>query len=85
MANIDVEITDPHEFHCFRLILRPATQPGGDDRQPIEIMLHASALVDLIHKSSLALCEWQRQTTEDLLQKLTGMTAEELRAKGMIA
>jgi hypothetical protein len=41
--------------------------------------------VDLIHGCSLALCEWQQQTTTKLLEKMTGLSETELRAKGMIA
>ena len=59
-----MEITDPHEFHCFRLVLRPQ---GGHE---IEIMLHARSLVDLIHNCSTALCEWQAQTSAELIEKL---------------
>lgn len=62
-ANIIVEITDPQEFHCFRLVFNPKSAPG----QSIEIMLHGRSLVDLIHKCSIALCDWQAQTTEYLL------------------
>jgi hypothetical protein len=62
--NIRVEITDASEFHCFRLVL--STRSGHD----VEIMLHARSLVDLIHQSSIALCEWQAQTSADLLRKL---------------
>jgi hypothetical protein len=65
-SNIQVEVTDPSEFHCFRLILNPASAPG----ERIEIMLHARSLVDLIHKSSLALCDWQAANTDYLLKKL---------------
>ena len=64
--NIQVEITDASEVHCFRLTLNPQSAPG----EHIEIMFHARSLVDLIHKCSLALCDWQAQTTSDLLKKL---------------
>jgi hypothetical protein len=64
-ARIRVEITDPHEFHCFRLLLNPQTETP-----PIEIMFHARSLVDLIHKCSLALCDWQAQTSAELLARL---------------
>ena len=36
----------------------------------IEVMFHARSLVDLIHKCSLALCDWQAQTSADLLRRL---------------
>jgi len=64
--NILVEITDPSEFHCFRLVLNPASAPG----ERIEIMLHARSLVDLIHKCSSALCDWQKDRTDYLLDRL---------------
>src|SRR5262252_9520533 len=91
--NIVVEITDPAEFHCFRLVLNPQRAEckmcGGTGWNPtggrgvpcqtcqgqgviprpdtgIEIMLHARSLVDLIHKCSLALSDWQHATTTDL-------------------
>jgi hypothetical protein len=65
-SNIKVEITDLSEFHCFKLILNPASAPG----ERIEIMLHARSLVDLIHQCSSALCDWQAQQTDWLLRKL---------------
>lgn len=65
-SNIQVEITDASEFHCFRIVLNPQSAPG----ERIELMFHARALVDLIHQCSLALCDWQAQTTGDLLRVL---------------
>jgi hypothetical protein len=81
----EVEITDPTELHCFRLTIHlpPQPQPGAPDR--IEIMMHAMSLVGLINECSLALCEWQRSTSEDLLRRITGWSDEELRDKGLIA
>lgn len=85
-ANIQVEITDAREFHCFRLLLNPnghmgdctslagiglecsCGAPGSGTR--LEVMLHARSLVDLIHKCSLALCDWQAQTSRELIDKL---------------
>ena len=96
-SNIVVEITDAKEFHCFRLILNPKSEPSercgihGRARidcgcpPRIEIMFHARSMVDLIHKLSLALCEWQKQTTQDLIERLTGLSTEELRRRGLIA
>jgi hypothetical protein len=84
-ANFQVEITDPAEFHCFKLTLNPRAQPDDEDAPRIEIMLHAVSLVDLINECSMALCQWQKLATEDLIRRLTGMTSDELRAKGLIA
>jgi len=80
-SNIQVEITDAQEFHCFRLIFNPRSAPG----QRIEIMLHARSLVDLIHQCSTALCDWQKQTTTMLICEKTGLTEEEARKAGLIA
>jgi hypothetical protein len=52
-------------------VLNPATEPDGERDHRIEIMLHARSLVDLIHKCSLALCDWQAQSTAYLLDALT--------------
>lgn len=64
--NIQVEITDASEFHCFRLTLNPRGTVEGESPR-IEIMLHARSLVDLIHKCSLALCDWQSDSTKHIL------------------
>jgi hypothetical protein len=48
-------------------------------------MLHATSLVGLINECSLALCEWQRSTSEDLIRRITGLSDEELRERGLIA
>lgn len=87
---IRVEITDVSEFHCFRMVLTPRFGVDKDtgliiSGPPIEIMLHARALVDLIHQASTALCEWQAQTTSQLIQRMTGLSEEEAREKGFIA
>lgn len=87
-SRIQVKITDIHEFHCFRLLLNPkghepscpaATLPAEPcdcsaegKGMRMEIMLHATSVVDLIHKLSCALCEWQGQTSRYLLDRLTG-------------
>lgn len=60
-----VEITDPSEFHCFKLTLNPRSAPG----EKIEVMIHARAIVELIHECSAALCDWQKQTTDYLLDE----------------
>ena len=69
-SNIEIHVTGPQDFHCFRLILNPHAEPQEGDRHPIEIMLHARSLVDLIHKCSLALCDWQEQNSAYLIERL---------------
>lgn len=76
---IRIEITDPAEFHCFRMTLN--SQSG----EKIEIMLHATSLVDLLHEGSLALCAWQRETSSRLIRARTGLSEQEARQAGLIA
>jgi len=64
---IRVEITDDTEFHCFRVVFI-----NGEGHQ-IEIYLHATQLVHLIHQASVALSEWQHRTTSALLARLTSV------------
>jgi hypothetical protein len=71
-SHIEVEITGPEDFHCFRIILHARPDPQGGERQPIEIMLHARSLIELIHKCSLALSDWQAETSALLMKRLTG-------------
>lgn len=78
-SRIKVDITDASEFHCFRMAL---TSKSGD---VIEVMLHASALVDLIREASGAYCEWSRRTSEYLICEKLGITADEARQRGLIA
>lgn len=66
-SRIQVEITDLSEPHCFRLVFNPLSG------ERIEIMLHARSLVDLIHQCSAALCEWQHQTTDYLIDRIKTM------------
>jgi hypothetical protein len=113
--NIQVEMTDASEFHCFRLVLNPKSAPAGDlsaccgvpalpnmkggllcaacgndcdiavpSHARMEVMLHARSLVDLIHKCCLALCDWQKQTTTQLICQKTGLSEEEARKAGLI-
>jgi hypothetical protein len=72
LPNLRIEITNIDQLHCFRLILSPRSAPDTEPlkEHEIEIYLHARQLVHLIHKLSLALSDWQAQTTEYLLQRL---------------
>jgi hypothetical protein len=79
-ADIQVEITDASEFHCFRLTLNPSSATG----QQIEIMLHARALVELIHQCSSALCDWQATASSRLIQQITGLDEAEAGQEGLI-
>ncbi len=74
-----VEISESGDAYCAS-----CRKPLGNAPSRIEIMLHARSLVDLIHKCSLALCDWQVETTTGLILKLTRMDVEEARKKGLI-
>jgi hypothetical protein len=86
LEHIQVEITDPAEPHCFRLLLHPKAhgdgcqavlQPGrectceaGGSGARLEIMLHARSVVELIHKLSLAYCDWAADRAGFLYERL---------------
>jgi hypothetical protein len=75
--NIRVEITDASEVHCFKLTLNANRYQGAMVEAPaIEIMLHARSLVDLIHKCSTALCDWQAQTAAKYCEELKEFLAK---------
>lgn len=69
---IEVQITSESDMHCFRIIFHGRHEPEQGETVPVEIMMHAKTLVDLIHKCSMALGEWQRTSTEYLIERLTG-------------
>ena len=74
-SNIQVEITDPSEFHCFKLTLNPKAEETGQEVHRIEIMLHARTLVDLIHKCSLAYSDWAADRSQYLIDRLVRLYA----------
>jgi len=63
--SIRVEITDETTLHCFKLVFLDT------QGREIEIFLHATQLVHLIHQASVALSEWQHRTTTALLARLS--------------
>lgn len=71
--NIEVVLTDPQELHCFKLVFHAALKPGSNERQPIEIFLHATQAVDLFTKLAGSLSNWMHANSAYLL---------EMRAKG---
>jgi hypothetical protein len=71
---IRVEVTDASEWHCFRLVLSPT------NGEPIEIMFHARALVELIYKCSLAYAQWMTQAVGNIMPHLIRSLSPEERA-----
>lgn len=72
--NISVELTDPSEFHCFKVTFRVQPSASESERVPLEIFLHTTQAIDLLHKLSLAICEKHRQDSADLLKSKYGIT-----------
>lgn len=69
--NISVELTGPEEFHCFKLTFK-----AQNAEHPLEIFLHTTQAIDLVHKLSLAICEKHRQDSAELLRIKTGVLKE---------
>lgn len=65
---IRVEITDESEAHCLKLIFEARNQ-----EQPLEIFLHTTQAIDLVHKLSLTICELHRRDSQFLLSSKYGL------------
>jgi hypothetical protein len=65
---IEVELTDESEAHCLKLVLQ-----ARNVEQPLEIFLHTTQAIDLLHKLSLAICERHRRDSEMLLKQKYGL------------
>jgi hypothetical protein len=64
---IDVQITDESEVHCLKLVLR-----ARNVDQPLEIFLHTTQAIDLVHRLSLAICDLHHRDSELLLRLKAG-------------
>ena len=73
--NIEVVLTNLHDLHCFKLIFhaKPDT-PEGIERYPLEIYLHTTQAIELVHKLSLAICAKHHLDSEELLRVKFGVT-----------
>ncbi len=65
--NIKVEITDESEFHCLKLVFQ-----ARNAEQPLEIFLHTTQAIDLVHKLSLAISELHHRDSALLLKMKAG-------------
>jgi hypothetical protein len=50
MAGIDVQLTDESEAHCLKIVFH-----SRNIDEPLEIFLHTTQAIDLVHKLSLAI------------------------------
>jgi hypothetical protein len=66
-SNIRVELTDPTEFHCFRLTFNAAPKPGSP-RVPIEIMLHTTQAIDLFTQLANQLSVYMAKASAELIE-----------------
>ena len=65
--NIEVVLTDQNEVHCVKLIFRVALQPG-EERIPLEICLHTTQAIDLMHKLGVGISEYFQKASAELLE-----------------
>lgn len=67
--NIEVILTDPHEPHCFKLVFRTKhpTLPI-EERVPLEIFLHTTQAIDLLHKLGVGISEYFQKASAELLE-----------------
>ena len=78
-AVIKCEMTDATELHCFKLTLQNV------QGQRVEILLHATSLLELIGACSRAFLEWGRVNSERMICMITRLTPEQARARGLLA
>lgn len=71
--NISVELTDANELHCFKLTFRTkhAEMAEGEERIPLEIMLHTRQAFDLFHKLGGCLMDYFAMHSLELLKKIS--------------
>jgi hypothetical protein len=60
---IQVEITDESVFHCLKIVFR-----AKNASEPLEVFLHTTQAIDLVHKLSLAICERHHRDSGQLLE-----------------
>lgn len=67
--NIEVVLTEQNEVHCLKLIFRVAPRPGAvGTRVPMEIYLHTTQAIDLMHKLGIGISEYFRKASAELLE-----------------
>jgi hypothetical protein len=65
--NIEVLLTDETESHCFKLVFRAAPKPG-EERVPLEIMLHTTQAIDLFSQLAAQLSNYMYRASAELLR-----------------
>lgn len=69
-SNIEVVLTDESELHCIKLIFRakPHTTMTEEFREPIEIYLHTTQAIELLHKLGLGIAGYFEKASAELLE-----------------
>lgn len=62
---IEVQLTDESEVHCLKIVFRLCNVD-----QPLEIFLHTTQAIELVHDLSLAISELHHRDSALLLQVL---------------
>lgn len=74
---IEVNLTDPTEFHCFQIVFQVKHGPDGftatavkdaDARIPVEIYLHTVQVIDLFCQLATKLSEYMHFASGELLE-----------------
>lgn len=60
---IQVELTEESVAHCLKIVFR-----ARNAEEPLEIFLHTTQAIDLVHKLSLAICELHHRDSAMLLE-----------------
>jgi hypothetical protein len=73
--SIRVEITGESEAHCLKIVFA-----ARNAEQPLEIYLHTTQAIDLVHKLSLTICELHHRDSSLLLRLAEKAAAPHVRA-----
>lgn len=67
--NIEVQLTDESEFHCFKLIFRAKHESMAEgERLPLEIYLHTTQAIELFSQLAVKLSEYMHKASAELLE-----------------
>jgi hypothetical protein len=66
-----VELTEESEAHCLKIVFHGATEYEGV-YGPVEIFLHTTQAIGLVHQLNLAICELHHRDSQLLLRLRAG-------------
>ena len=65
--HVEVILTDLRDVHCFKLVFHVAPQ-SGEERLPVEIHMHTTQAIDLLHKLGMGISEYFQKASAELLE-----------------